>query len=255
MEKNKRISIFLFCFMILFCGFLFTACDNVKIPTDETEVTPTDDGSLNHEASCDTNTQYTIEDLYNILGEQSLEVFSRFNGFRFTYVVNSNSGHKEINGITTSEGMNFSFFDNTSGSIDSKVITVKDGKLYTRENNIDSETKEVIKRYRQTNENKFNLLKSYLTEAGFETFYFSPKDIIEIFDEENLSFNIIRREEVFMISILKNNEFQGTVYLNFDSDNYLTAIKYNDIKSSTRVTLSGFNGKIAFPDLENYVEE
>ncbi len=261
--KNK-ISIIAFAalFAIMFC-FVFASCGGE--PQRQENVT--DDGSLNYEATVETNMQHTINDFYATLGSQTTDAFAGCNGMRFTLLKSQQDGGSlsttRVNGIMTSEGINFAIeaVENETQSIN-KVITICNQKIYTRINKYDDEGEDVsILTYKQTNETKEVILKNCLQELGFASFdLLSPKKIFNLIDE-NSTKSVVKRNNNYMISVMNGGILQHTIYANFNQANNLTAVQYQKNSGDAtnfvfeQVKLMGFKGTIQFPDFSNYVLE
>ena len=174
LTKNILTNLFIVCF-VMFGFIFFVGCSG----NDPAQKTITDDGSLNYEAYCDIKTGYTIDDFNSALGTQT--DFSSFDGFRFTYLYVGKDGEdnitNKINGISTSEGMNFLVEKRKNGAVTkSELITYRFSGVYVRVNNTtqeneDGELEAKSKTYKKTSETKFVILKNYLT-------FFSKKFLV-----------------------------------------------------------------------------
>lgn len=249
---NKTFAL-LFSFMFLFVMFVFSACD--RAPNAGKDAT--DDGSLEYEASCNTDMQYTMDDFYAMIDGRSMQSFSHYDGFRFTYVLFENDDEginvKQINGITTDAGMNFRVveYNNNTTFLD-EIVTIKQQNIYVCKNLTSYQT-EVEKTFRPLTESKLVVLKNYLYDLGFEKFITSPKDLFDELDDENLTFSVGKHNQIFELNARLDGNILFTIYVNFDDQNNLSAIKYQTTGLREQVTLSGFNGEIQFPNLDEYV--
>ena len=249
--------------LTIFCLLMFSACGGQPEPTK----LATDDGTLNHQASCETNMQYTITDFNNTLGSQNTKSFSSFDGMRFTFFKTLNQDGVitiyYINGLSTSEGMNFSITKTEDGvTTKSQVITITQGNIYTRTNSLEElqfdENNEAIdsstKTYRPLgNSSSLIILKNQLSDFGFENILCDPQAILNKINSDSI--NVLKHENNFMLTVMEENVLSKIVYANFDENKALKAVKFQIPDGSEYIVLSGFNGTINFPDFSKYEQE
>ena len=96
------------------------------------------------------------------------------------------------------------------------------------------------------------ILKNYLSDLGFSKIYYEPKSVLDL--RINKQVTVLKHETNFALTIKTEENTFDTIFVNFNENGNLSAIRYQDQLGQEQIILSGFNGEIEFPNLDDYVQ-